>query len=81
MLLTVLQFAPDSEAYAIVSRLVASSSPGSYLVISHAASDIEAERHSEMVRRMNESIEQKVALRDPEWITGLASASPAGRRA
>jgi O-methyltransferase involved in polyketide biosynthesis len=64
MLLTVLQFAPDSEVYAIVERLVASLSPGSFLVISHPASDIEAERHSEMVRRMNESMQQQATLRD-----------------
>ena len=64
MLLTVLQFAPDSEVYAIVERLVAACPPGSFLVISHPASDIEAERHSDMVQRMNESMAQKVTLRD-----------------
>jgi O-methyltransferase involved in polyketide biosynthesis len=64
ILLTVLQFAPDSEVYAIVERLVAACSPGSFLVISHPASDIEAERHSDMVGRMNKSMQQKVTLRD-----------------
>jgi hypothetical protein len=48
MLLTVLQFAPDSEVYAIVERLVGACSPGSFLMISHPASDIEAERHSDI---------------------------------
>ncbi|MGD0704462.1 MAG: SAM-dependent methyltransferase [Trebonia sp.] len=73
MLLTVLQFAPDSEVYDIVERLVAASAPGSFLVISHPASDIEPERHSDMVQRMNESMQQKVTLRDRAAMTRLFS--------
>ena len=56
MLLTVLQFVPDDEAYEVVERLTAACPSGSYLVISHPASDIEADRHNEMVRRMNDSM-------------------------
>jgi O-methyltransferase involved in polyketide biosynthesis len=70
MLLTVLQFVPD-EAYEVVERLKAACPPGSYLVISHPASDIEADRHSEMVRRINESIAQQVTLRDHAGITRM----------
>jgi len=71
MLLTVLQFVPDDEAYDVVERLTAACAPGSYLVISHPASDIEADRHSEMVRRMNASMAQKVTLRDHASITRM----------
>ena len=71
MLLTVLQFVPDDEAYEVVERLKAACPPGSYLVISHPASDIEPDRHNEMVRRMNASMTQKVKLRDRAEVTGM----------
>src|ERR1700722_6378579 len=71
MLLTVLQFVPDDDAYEVVERLTAACAPGSYLIISHPASDIEADRHSEMVRRMNASMPQKVTLRDHAGITRM----------
>ena len=64
MLLTVLQFASDDDVYSVVERLTDACAPGSYLAISHPASDIEADRHNEMVRRMNASMAQKVRLRD-----------------
>ncbi len=41
MLLTVVQFTSGGEAYGIVERLMAACPPGSYLAISHPASDIE----------------------------------------
>ena len=71
MLLTVLQFVPDDDAYEVVERLKAACPPGSYLVISHPASDIEADRHNAMVRRMNESMAQKVTLRDRAGVTRM----------
>jgi len=71
MLLAVLQFAPDSEASSIVRRLAAACTPGSFVTISHPASDIDAEHHTEMVRRMNESMRQKVTLRDKAGVTRL----------
>jgi O-methyltransferase involved in polyketide biosynthesis len=71
MLLTVLQFVPDDEAYDVIERLKEACPPGSYLAISHPASDIEANRHSEMVRRMNESMAQKVRLRDHAQVTRM----------
>ena len=70
-LLTLLQFVPGDEAAAVVARLMAACVPGSFLVISHPASDIEAEPHSEMVRRMNSSMAQRVTLRDRTGVTGL----------
>ncbi len=71
MMLTVLQFAPDDEAEAIVRRLMDGCGPGSFAAISHPASDIDAEPHGEMVRRMNESLTDKVTLRDWEGVTRL----------
>jgi hypothetical protein len=71
MLLAVLQFADDSEAGTIVQRLMAACAPGSFLVISHPASDIDVEDHSEMVRLMNDSLAQKVTLRDRAAVTRL----------
>jgi O-methyltransferase involved in polyketide biosynthesis len=71
MLLTVLQFAPDDEAEAIVGRLTDACEPGSFVTISHPASDIDAEPHGEMVRRMNESLTEKVTLRDRAGVARL----------
>jgi O-methyltransferase involved in polyketide biosynthesis len=71
MLLTVLQFARDDEAQAIVGRLTDACEPGSFVTISHPASDIDAEPHGEMVRRMNESLTEKVTLRDRAGVARL----------
>ena len=71
MLLTVLQFAPGDEAEAIVGQLMDACVPGSFVAISHPASDIDAEPHGEMVRRMNESMTEKVTLRDRTGVARL----------
>jgi len=72
MLLTVLQFiGEDSEAGAIVKRLTGAGAPGSFLTISHPASDIDAEQHAEMVQRMNQSMTEQVALRDRAGVARL----------
>jgi hypothetical protein len=64
MLFTVLQFVlDDAEAGAIVRRLADACVPGSFIAISHPASDIDTEQHTEMVRRLNQSVAEKVALR------------------
>jgi hypothetical protein len=53
MLLAILHYIPDlAAARRIVARLV----DGSYLTISHAASDISPEAMAEMIRRMNEHL-------------------------
>ncbi len=71
VLLAVLQFADDSEAGMIVQRLMAACAPGSFLVISHPASDIDVQDHSEMVRRMNDALAQRATLRDRAAVTRL----------
>ncbi len=54
MLLAVLHYLPDlGEAQRIVARLLSAVPIGSYLTISHAASDISPEQMAEMIRRMN----------------------------
>ncbi len=55
MLLAILQLIPDdADPHAIVQRLVDGLAPGSYLVISHPASDVLPDAMAEMQRRLNE---------------------------
>jgi len=57
MLLAILHYIPDlDEAQQIVARLISAVPSGSYLTISHAASDISPEEMAEMIRRMNEHL-------------------------
>lgn len=54
MLLAVLEYIPGlDEIHQILGKLVAAMPPGSFLVISHAASDISPTRMAEMTRRLN----------------------------
>ena len=72
MLIAVMHFiGDDAEASAIISRLTAACVPGSYVALSHAASDIDAEQQSEMVRRLNKSVAEKATLRDHAGVTRL----------
>jgi hypothetical protein len=55
MLLAILQLVPDdSDPHAIVAQLTSALAPGSYLVISHPASDVLPEAMAEMQRRLND---------------------------
>jgi hypothetical protein len=57
MLLAILDHIPDLEqARSIVGRLMAAVAPGSFLVISHAASDIDPEKTATMIGRLNEHL-------------------------
>jgi O-methyltransferase involved in polyketide biosynthesis len=57
MLLAILHYIPDlEEARQIVARLMAGVPSGSFLTISHAASDISPEEMAEMIRRLNEHL-------------------------
>jgi S-adenosyl methyltransferase len=57
MLLAILHYIPDlDEVQRIVAALVSAIPAGSYLAISHAASDISPEQMAEMIRRMNEHL-------------------------
>jgi O-methyltransferase involved in polyketide biosynthesis len=57
MLLAILHYIPDlDEARRIVARLLSAVPSGSYVTISHAASDISPEAMAEMIRRMNQHL-------------------------
>jgi hypothetical protein len=57
VLLAILHYIPDlDEAEKIVARLVGAVPPGSYVTISHAASDIAPGEMAEMIRRLNEHL-------------------------
>jgi hypothetical protein len=82
MLLAILHYIPDlDEAQRIVARLVGAVPPGSYLAISHAASDISPEEMAEMIRRMNEHLAEGNHVGRPrhvvaQFFDGLDLAEP-----
>jgi hypothetical protein len=72
MLIAVMHFiGDDAEASAIIGQLAGACVPGSFVAISHAASDIDAKQQTEMVRRLNESTAEKATLRDHAGVTRL----------
>jgi S-adenosyl methyltransferase len=72
MLIAVMHFVgDDAEAGAIMNRLTGACVAGSYVALSHAASDIDPEQMAEMVRRLNESTAEKTTLRDRAGVTRL----------
>jgi len=72
MLIAVMHFVgDDAEASAIMNRLTGACTPGSFVALSHAASDIDAEQMAEMVRRLNQSTAEKTTLRDRAAVARL----------
>ncbi len=64
ILVSILQFISDrDDPYGIVARLMSTVAPGSYLVLTHPASDISGELVAESARRYNESVVAPVTLR------------------
>jgi S-adenosyl methyltransferase len=61
----------DAEARQIVTRLMGATTPGSFLVITHPASDIDAEHTAEATRRLNDSRMKPTRLRDRAGVAGL----------
>ncbi len=60
MLVAVLHLiGPDDHPYSIVSQLMDAVPPGSFLLLSHVASDIEPEKMAEMGKRLNRLLAQK----------------------
>jgi hypothetical protein len=75
LLIAVLHFIPDGDdPYGIVKRLMDAVPTGSYLVISHAASDIAAGATAEMARRYNELSPVSITPRSREQVTGSSTA-------
>jgi len=65
MMIAVLQHIPDADdPYQIVATLLNAVPPGSYLAISHPASDIEPEKMAQMAERLNRMMAEKVSFRD-----------------
>jgi S-adenosyl methyltransferase len=70
VLMAVLQFVPDEDdPHAVVHRLIDAMPAGSYLVISHPASDIQAAAMAGMASRLNELMAQRVTPRSREQFT------------
>jgi hypothetical protein len=70
MLIAVLHCIPDSgNPYGIVTRLLDSVPPGSYLALSHPAKDLGGEGHSEMHRRVNPLLSAALTLRTKAEVT------------
>jgi hypothetical protein len=65
-----LQFVPDeADPWTIVRRLMDAVPAGSYLVVSHPASDIQASAMAGMATRLNKAMAQKVKPRSKEEFT------------
>jgi S-adenosyl methyltransferase len=70
VLMAVLQFIGEDEgAGGIVTELLDAVPPGSYLVLSHPASDIDADKMMEMAKRLNQLMSQRVDLRNRAEVT------------
>jgi hypothetical protein len=65
MLMAILQHVDEAEnPYAIVATLLGALPAGSYLALSHPAADIEADAQGEMAARLNQTMAEKVTMRD-----------------
>jgi hypothetical protein len=65
MLMAILQhIGDDSDPYAIVTTLMDALPPGSFLALSHPASDIDAEGMAKMAAVLNQMMAEKVTFRD-----------------
>ena len=65
MLMAILQHVDNAQnPYAIVAALLDAVPAGSYLALSHPASDIEAEAQGELASRLNQTMAEKVTMRD-----------------
>jgi len=65
VLIAVLHFILDAEGpHEIISRIMADLAPGSYLIIAHAASDIEADTAAAMARSYNATASLTITPRD-----------------
>ena len=72
VLMAVLQFVPDGDdPYGLVRRLMAGVPAGSYLVLSHPASDIQAAAMAGMATRLNELMAQQVKPRAKAEVTAF----------
>ncbi len=72
MLMAVLHLiGPDDGPYGIVRQLMAALPPGSYLLLSHVASDIEPEKMAEVGKRLNRLLAQRGWYRSQSEVAGF----------
>ena len=72
MLMAILQHVDDEhDPYAIVAALMGAMPPGSYLALSHPASDIDAEAMAKMAIVLNQMMAEKVTFRDRAAVAGF----------
>jgi hypothetical protein len=81
LLMAILQHIDDEyDPYAIVSALMDAVPPGSYLALSHPASDINGEEMAKMAGVLNQMMAEKVTFRDraavSKFFDGLELAEP-----
>jgi SAM-dependent methyltransferase len=81
MLMAILQHVSDEDdPYAVVAALRDALPPGSYLALSHPASDIDAEEMGKMAEVLNQMMAEKVTFRDrasvARFFDGLELADP-----
>jgi hypothetical protein len=70
MLMAILQHVDNAEnPYAVVATLLDALPPGSHLALSHPASDIEAEAQGKLAERLNQTMAEKVTMRDRAQVT------------
>jgi S-adenosyl methyltransferase len=69
MLFAVMQLLGDAdEPYRIVAELLAAVPSGSYLALSHPTSDVQQDKVTAMVARLNEVVAEKVTTRDRDQV-------------
>jgi hypothetical protein len=72
MLMAILQhLSDDDDPYGVVAKLLAAVPAGSYLALSHPASDIEAEKMAAMAARLNQMMAEKVTFRTQKEVAGF----------
>ncbi|HTR90918.1 MAG TPA: SAM-dependent methyltransferase [Trebonia sp.] len=72
VLMAVLQFVPDeNDPHGLVRRIIEAIPAGSYVVISHPASDIQAAAMAGMATRLNQLMAQRVKPRSKEAVTAF----------
>jgi trans-aconitate methyltransferase len=81
MLVAVLQYVPDEASpYDLVRGYLDALAPGSHLVISHPANDIQATKMADMATRLNRLMAQKITIRGraqvEEFCAGLDLLEP-----
>jgi hypothetical protein len=81
MLVAVLHLVgPDDDPYGIVRQLMAAVPPGSHLLLSHVASDIEPEKMAEVGKRLNRLLTQRGWYRNQsevaDFFAGLELVEP-----